>query len=92
MSIYIYICACIYIYIYIYACVCVEIEIDRDRDIVPGGKHGVLQISAYMNIDRSIDRPQTLSIDRTRPMLPHTTSAVSAFPEDDVRSSLSVCV
>ena len=25
-------------------------------------------------------------------MLPHTTSAVSAFPEDDVRSSHSVCV
>jgi len=30
-------------------------------------------------------RPQTLWLGRTRPMLPHTTSAVSAFPEDDVR-------
>jgi len=36
--------------------------------------------------------PVPLVGDRTRPMLPHTTSAVSAFPVDDVRSSHSVCV
>jgi len=42
--------------------------------------------------NHAVSESETFLIFRTVPILPHTTSAVSAFPEADVRSTHSVCV